>query len=317
MGVKEYTDEMRRYVLERLKARPRPKRIDIGRELRDVFGLHDKSDDALRIWVGSVASEDGFRKPTKRVFFDIETSPNIGFFWRTGYNLTIQPHDIIKERAIICICWKWENDNKVHSLSWKDGDDKEMLEKFSKVMVEADEIVGHNSDRFDIKWVTTRMLFHKIPALPRYRSLDTLKKARSHFNFNSNKLDYIARFLDVGGKIETGGFDLWKRITLDNDKNAMSKMVEYCKNDVIILEDVFKALRPYVMHNTNMAVMNGGTDAKCHCPNCQSAEVKLIKSSTTPKGTIKRWMECEECSQKYDVTNKVYMNFRFPNSIIK
>lgn len=36
----------------------------------------------------------------KRMFFDLETSFNIGIFWRSGYNLTIQPDDIIKERAL-------------------------------------------------------------------------------------------------------------------------------------------------------------------------------------------------------------------------
>jgi hypothetical protein len=44
---------------------------------------------------------DGF----KRLFYDIETSPNIGFFWSSSYKANI-PHDnIIKERAVICICW--------------------------------------------------------------------------------------------------------------------------------------------------------------------------------------------------------------------
>ena len=42
----------------------------------------------------------------KRLFFDIETSPNIVYSWRTGYNLTITTENIITERAIICISYK-------------------------------------------------------------------------------------------------------------------------------------------------------------------------------------------------------------------
>ena len=49
-----------------------------------------------------------------RLFFDIETSPNIGFFWQSGYKLQVPYTNIIKERAIICICYKWENDKKVN-----------------------------------------------------------------------------------------------------------------------------------------------------------------------------------------------------------
>ena len=45
----------------------------------------------------------------KRLFFDIETAPNIGLFWEAGYKKTNNPDNIIKERVIICICYKWEH----------------------------------------------------------------------------------------------------------------------------------------------------------------------------------------------------------------
>jgi len=91
----------------------------------------------------------------KRLFFDIETSFNIGIFWRSGYNLTIQPDDIIKERAIICVSWKWEGKDEVHNLTWdKNQCDKKLLKDFVKILNQADEIVAHNGDRFDIKKVS-------------------------------------------------------------------------------------------------------------------------------------------------------------------
>ena len=89
-----------------------------------------------------------------RLFFDIETSFNVGIFWRSGYNLNINPGDIIHERAIICICYKWEGEEEVHSLEWDSKQsDKAMLKKFLKVMAQANEIVAHNGDRFDMKWL--------------------------------------------------------------------------------------------------------------------------------------------------------------------
>lgn len=99
----------------------------------------------------------------KRLFFDIETSPNIVTSWRIGYNLNISPDNIIHERAIICVCWKWEGEDEVHSLTWdKNQNDKQLLKKFIKVLNSADEIIGHNGDRFDIKWLRTRCIFHDI-----------------------------------------------------------------------------------------------------------------------------------------------------------
>ena len=169
---------------------------------------------------------------SKRLFFDIETSPNIGMFWTAGYKLNIGHDNIIKERAIICICYKWEGDEKIYSLTWdNDQNDKKMLEKFVLIANEADELVGHNGDKYDLAWIKTRCLFHGIPMFPKYTTIDTLKQARAHFRFNSNKLDYIGKFLGLGEKIHTG-FDLWKNIVLNKDKQALEDMVTYCKGDV-------------------------------------------------------------------------------------
>ena len=87
-----------------------------------------------------------------RLFWDIETSPNIGFFWRPGYKVSLTHDNIIKERAIICICYKWEKEKKVHSLVWDKGCDKQICKEFMEVMEMADEMVAHNGDRFDLKW---------------------------------------------------------------------------------------------------------------------------------------------------------------------
>ncbi len=183
-------------------------------------------------------------KPKTRIFFDLEVSANIVFSWRVGRDISLSPDDIIQERAIICVCWKWEHENKVHSISWNKGDDKELVEKFAKIIDSADEVVGQNSDRFDIKWLRARCIYHGVPVSTKFNSIDTLKMARAGFNFNSNKLDYMGQFLGVGKKTETG-YQLWKDITLNNSKEAMGKMVDYCKNDVLLLERVFNKLASY------------------------------------------------------------------------
>jgi uncharacterized protein YprB with RNaseH-like and TPR domain len=143
------------------------------------------------------------RTQRRRLFFDLETSPNIGLFWEAGYKKNIDYTNIIKERAIICICYKWEDDKEVHSLHWDSKQsDKSMLEKFVEVVKNAQELVAHNGDKFDLAWVRTRCLFHRIPMFPKYKTIDTLKVGRSKFKFNSNKLDYIAQYLGMGKKIK-------------------------------------------------------------------------------------------------------------------
>ena len=183
-------------------------------------------------------------KPKRRLFFDLEVSANRVFSWRVGRDIDISPESIIQERAIICACFKWEGDDRVYSLRWNKGDDKELLEKFAKVIESADEVITQNGDAFDIKWLRTRCIYHGIPISPKFNSVDTLKMARAGFKFNSNKLDYMGGFLNMGKKIKTD-FDLWKKITLFDDKEAMNKMIDYCKQDVNLLEQVYNKLQAF------------------------------------------------------------------------
>ena len=164
--------------------------------------------------------------------------------WRVGQKINISHDSIIQERAIICICYKWEGEDKVHSLEWNKGDDKALLVKFARAIDSADEVIGQNSDSFDIKWVRTRCLFHDIPISVKFNSIDTLKMARAGFNFNSNKLDYMSKFLCMEGKIKTE-YDMWKKILLNNDRKSLQDMVTYCKEDVIQLEKVYEKLQKF------------------------------------------------------------------------
>jgi len=246
----------------------------------------------------------------KRMFFDIETSPNIGIFWRSGYNLNITPYDIIHERAIICVSWKWEGKDEVHSLTWdKKQCDKKLLQNFIKELEKADEAIGHNGDRFDIKWLRTRALFHGIDMRAAYDTIDTLKLAKSGFLFNSNRLDYIAQYLGVGKKMETGGLDLWKKVCLEKCGESLKKMVSYCEQDVIILEKVFEKLNPYSKHKKNYAVLRGGE--KFECPECGKL-ANYKEKRTTAAGTIQHRMQCSDrvvCRKSWYVNNKTYLDF--------
>jgi DNA polymerase III epsilon subunit-like protein len=243
----------------------------------------------------------------KRLFFDIETSPNIGLFWAAGYKKNISPDNIIKERAIICIAYKWADDDKTYVLTWdKDQNDKSLLEKFIKIANEADELIGHNGDRFDLAWIRTRCLYHRIPVFPNYTTLDTLKSARSKFYFNSNKLDYIAKFLGVGEKIHTG-YDLWKNIVLNKDAAALKEMSEYCKNDVVILEKVYNELANYLPSKTHHGVAMGGE--KCSCPECGSMNMAYSKKRLSALGTARIQTQCQDCGKYHTVSERVYQQY--------
>jgi DNA polymerase elongation subunit (family B) len=244
---------------------------------------------------------------TRRLLFDIETSPCKGWFYRPGYNVRILPHQIIEYGRIICISYKWHGEDIVHNLRWDENqNDKQMLLEFMEIMNKADECIAHNGDRFDEKWLRTRCIYHRISAFPKYRTLDTLKKARSGFNFPSNKLDEIGKYLGVGRKIKIDP-QVWEDVFQRNDREKLQEMVDYCDQDVLLLEDIYNVLFPYITNNTNLTVLNGGE--KFHCSNCASHNTHLSKTATTTMGTVQRWMKCKNCGNQFKITNKAYMDY--------
>ena len=281
-----------------------------GEAITDI-GLLMKDGNKVRIYnkeKNSLAeSETKVISPIKRLFFDIETTPMVVYSWRIGSKINISYDNIIDSWKIITICYKWENEDEVHSIRWdSEQSDKSMLEEFIEIANEADELIGHNADRFDIKKVRTRCLFHHIPAFPKYRSLDTLKKARGNFAFDSNKLDAIAKYLGVGAKMEHEGFEMWVKV-LKNDTEALSTMVDYCKQDVVVLEDVYHAMEHYIKPNTHAGVHLLGAEYRYSCPICGEKHLNLIKTDVTQKGFVSRVVECSTCGHTYNISNKTYM----------
>lgn len=243
----------------------------------------------------------------KILIYDLETSPNIGWFWRAGYKQNIQPNQIMKERAIICVSYKWLGEDQVYNLSWdKNQDDKFLIEQFVNVLNEADLIIAHNGDRFDIKWLKTRALFHRIPTLPNYKQFDTLKVAKSKLYLNSNRLDYISKFLGFEGKIQTTP-DLWNKVVMLNDRKAMNDMLDYCDEDVRQLEKVYNELKHLDNPRIHAGVLQG--KIKQTSPITGSVNIKHIKTITTSSGTIKHIMKDVDTNRLFEMSNMNYKKF--------
>ncbi len=251
-------------------------------------------------------------KNIKIMFLDIETSPNIGYFWKSGYDIQIGHESIIKERQVIMVSWNWLDEpvNKTHNIHWglTERSDKKLLMKFSKEFNKADIVIGHNGDNFDIKWLKTRTAIHGLDPLLNVASIDTLKLARSNFNYNSNKLDYLSQIMGEGAKLSTG-YNLWKQVMAGN-KTALTTMVKYCNNDVILLRKIFVKLLPYVKKlPVNMALFNNTkeeTKTDKVCTSCAMKNTLTVHRGYmhTISNTYRR-LECTNCHHTQRSTKPV------------
>lgn len=213
----------------------------IAREIKNEFNLPMEVE-ILRRTISRIRERYKIKPNTriKRLFFDIETGYYTCRLWHIGKVGYVSPDTIISDKPIICISYKWQDEDVVHNLDWSMGE-KEMLQSFVSILHEASEVVGHNSDRFDLREIRTKCLYYGIPIPPEIRSLDTLKKSREYFNFASNKLDYIGKYLNLGKKLPHEGFQLWVDVVENKKPEALQKMIAYCITpDHKLLKDDFR-----------------------------------------------------------------------------
>lgn len=233
----------------------------------------------------------------RRLLFDIETSLGKFYAHRCGYNINLLHHQIIEEPKIICISYKWHGQSKVYCLDWgKKRCDKELLKKFIKIAESADELIGHNSDQFDLKYIRTRCFFHRIPMMPDFTTVDTYKES-GKFRFQSRGLDYINKFGGHAGKTPTE-WDLWVKTT-EGNPSALRDMKKYCNRDVTALEQTYDDLRPYMKPKTSVAKY------RCDCPECGSEEVKLRSNKISGAGIKYKQMQCYGCGTYFKLSESI------------
>ena len=226
---------------------------------------------------------------------DIENSPNLAYIWQLKNNDYISETMVAMPWYMLCWCAKWLDKNKVMSSALIDfpkeykkdpRSEKKILQKLWDLLDEADIVIGHNVDGFDCKKINACFIMNNMPPPSPYKTIDTLKIAKKHFMFTSNKLNSLVKYFKIGAKVETGGFKLWEEC-MQGNKKAWRKMVTYCKNDVILSEKVYKKMLPYISNHPNLAVYVD--DADPHCPKCNSDKIIKEGFSYTNAGKYQQY----------------------------
>lgn len=226
----------------------------------------------------------------KILSFDIETAPNLAYVWGK------YEQDVIAyQREWYMLSWsaKWLNGKcttkgliDYKSFTKNKEDDKELVTELWELFNQADILIAHNGDSFDIKKTNTRFLELGLPPPEPYKTIDTKKLAKRSFGFNSNKLDDLGRRLGVGQKLHTGGFDLWLGC-MKGDLKSWYLMKKYNRQDVILLEKIYLKLRPWGTHPPV-------TQSPDRCPVCKGTLHKR-GLQLTRKGQYQRY-QCTNCA---------------------
>lgn len=230
---------------------------------------------------------------------DIETAPIRGSVWRV-FKESLGDDQIRREWYMLTWAAKWLNEDYVYSRKLPDfpkykpntEDDKELIRDLWDLLDEADIVIAHNAIKFDIPKINTRFLINGyIPPSP-YRIVDTLQVARKTFGFSRNSLNFVSTFLGHGQKKDTGGHILWENC-LDGDMEAWDIMEEYNIQDVVMLENIYKDMRPWMRNHPNFGVYTSDNSPRCSCGS-RNIELMVGKYAYTNLSKFQAY-RCMDC----------------------
>ena len=230
----------------------------------------------------------------KILVFDIETAPMTAFVWRR-YKETVTLEQTISESFMLCWSAKWLYEEEVlgDCLTPEEATEEKdyrIVKSLYDLINQADIIVAYNGRNFDIPYMNQRFLVYGFPPYVPTHIVDPYETAKTVFRFSSNKMDNIATQLGLQNKIKTD-FSLWRGCVCGK-KEALDEMLKYNKQDVVVLEEIYCKMLPWMKNHPNVS---NYLDNKCSCVKCGSENlVKLSRLFYTPSGRYELY-RCKSC----------------------
>lgn len=221
---------------------------------------------------------------------DIETMPHLGYVWDL-WNQNVAPKQVKQYGRVTCFAAKWlGSDQVIYHSDFHDGHSN-MVKEAHKVLSEADVIVTYNGKSFDVRHLNREFLLQSLGPPAPYQHIDLYQVVKSKFKFASNKLDSVSQALEIGSKVKHAGFDLWIDC-MNGDIDAWAKMREYNIGDVVLTEELYKILLPWIANHPNIAVFS---DEEVEgCTRCASMDFQRRGTYTNTFGVYQQYW-CKSC----------------------
>lgn len=242
----------------------------------------------------------------KILIFDIETSYNVGAYFGGKYKVNI--NKILRHWHLLCFAYRWYGQDEMGLVSQRQDpnyvpgteNDKHVAVRLHRLMTEADIVIAHYGDRFDIPKANSRFLFNGLGPPSPFQSIDTKSESSRHLGEASNSLADLTEHYGLDTKLTHSGFDLWVRCVA-GEPAAWDEMEAYNMQDVEALTSWYETIRPFIGHNGKKKHPNLGHFVRkdgAVCPNCMSE--RLIVRGWTPHRTQHYeypTMQCKDCGR--------------------
>lgn len=224
----------------------------------------------------------------KVLLLDIETSPNLGYFWSI-WEQNIPLSNVRATSDVLCWAAKWLGEEEVMFDSVYDSSKKQMLKRMHRLLDETNVVVHYNGKRFDIPTLNREFLLAQMPPPAPYKQVDLFHVVKDKFRFLSNKLNFVSQQLGIGEKEKHRGIQLWVDC-LAKKEDAWEEMERYNKQDVLLLEKAYIRILPWITNHPNRSKY----DEEAVCPNCGS-DHKHKRGQEPRRGKMVQRFQCVPC----------------------
>jgi len=160
--------------------------------------------------------------------------------------------------VVLCMSYESSEDpGQVHTLridktdyrNWnagRRGVDREMVKAANEVIRKHDIVVAHNGRFFDIPFLRTRAIAHRLAPLNDMVIVDPVRIARSKFRFKRNTLANVLEALGIAEKKTPLNLAVWADVVHNGTKSGLDEIVEHCEADVKALSALLPHVRPFI-----------------------------------------------------------------------
>jgi DNA polymerase elongation subunit (family B) len=227
----------------------------------------------------------------RTLVIDIETSPNLAHVWSL-WDQNVSLSQLQEVGQVISFAAKWLDTKKVEYRSdFHDGHEA-MIRRAHEMFDEADAIIHYNGNRFDVPHLHREFLLAGLNPPSPHKNIDLLKTVKARFRFVSNKLQHVSTQLDLGGKVEHTGHDLWVRC-MAGDPKAWALFKRYNIQDVVITERLYYRLLPWIVGHPHRGLIDGVTADSCG--KCGGTHLQRRGFEFTSAGRYQRF-QCQDCA---------------------
>jgi len=132
--------------------------------------------------------------------------------------------------------------------------EKQILQTFSKVWNDSDEVVAFYGEGFDRKFLNSRIEKYKLPMLKPVRLVDPWKILVKNFLLADNKLDTAIKFFKCPYEKPALPWSVWQKVSLGVER-AIETLRHRCKYDVLSMAWLwYNHLQKYAPDRVNRAL---------------------------------------------------------------